>query len=73
MKTYTYTLGLCLLLLTGIAPVHAEQLALLESEDTWQTNLLFAPSPAQLKHEEKGRIMIYDGLTDVMVDPANNG
>ena len=63
-------MGLTLLLLAGVAPAQAEQLALLESQDTWQHNVLFEPTPTQLKREDKGSIMIYDGLTDVTVAKA---
>ena len=64
------TLGL--LLLAGVAPSQAEELALLDNQDTWQNNRLFEPTASQLKQEEHGRIMIYDGLKDTIVDKAMN-
>lgn len=38
--------------------------------DSWQTERLFKPSAADLKSEARGRVMIYDGLTDKMVERA---
>lgn len=38
--------------------------------NTWQMTRLFQPTQADLKRESKGRIMIYDGLTDKIVDRA---
>ena len=36
----------------------------------WQTVRLFYPSAADRKAEEKGRVMIYDGMTDREVSRA---
>jgi hypothetical protein len=39
--------------------------------DSWQEKMLFNPSPAQLQVEnERQRIMIYEGLTDMQVANA---
>ena len=38
--------------------------------NTWQMNRLFQPNQADLNREAKGRIMIYDGLTDKTVERA---
>ena len=37
---------------------------------TWQMTRLFQPTQADLKSESKGRVMIYDGLTDKTVERA---
>lgn len=37
------------------------------AQDTWQERLLFDPPQSQLKLEKRGRVMIYDGLTDRQV------
>ena len=41
-----------------------------ESSESWQTNRLLHPTDADLSSEKKGRIMIYDGITDKNVDRA---
>lgn len=38
----------------------------------WQERMLFSPSAQQLAMEARGRVMIYDGLTDRQVDRALN-
>ncbi len=38
--------------------------------DDWQLRMLNQPSEAQLALEKKGRVFIYDGLTDAQVDQA---
>ena len=38
--------------------------------DDWQLRMLNQPSEAQLALEKKGRVFIYDGLTDVQVEKA---
>jgi len=40
------------------------------AQDTWQERLLFDPPQSQLRVEERGRVMIYDGLTDKQVARA---
>jgi hypothetical protein len=40
------------------------------SADSWQMKRLFQPTHADLKSEAKGRVVIYDGLTDKMVERA---
>ena len=38
--------------------------------DAWQERLLFDPPQSQLDAEARGRIMIYDGLTDAQIAQA---
>lgn len=38
--------------------------------DAWQERLLFDPPQSQLDAETRGRIMIYDGLTDAQIAQA---
>ncbi len=40
------------------------------ASNTWQMTRLFQPTQADLNREAKGRIMIYDGLTDKTVERA---
>ena len=40
------------------------------SADSWQMKRLFQPTHADLKSEAKGRVMIYDGVTDKTVERA---
>jgi len=36
--------------------------------NTWQTNILTNPSEHQLQREKQGKVTIFDGLTDRLVD-----
>ena len=38
--------------------------------ESFQYNTLFDPTPARLKAEERGRVMIYDGLDNALVERA---
>ena len=40
------------------------------AQDAWQERLLFDPPQSQLMLEKRGRVMIYDGLTDRQVARA---
>ncbi len=53
--------------LTGLLLLSVEPWA---AADEWQVRMLNQPSEAQLALEEKGRVFIYDGLTDVQVESA---
>jgi hypothetical protein len=57
-------------LTAGYAPVYADELALLDTETTWQNNRLFAPTVHQRAQEQKGSVVIYDGLKDITVEDA---
>jgi hypothetical protein len=66
-------IGLCLLpLLCGTALAHLAVAADPDesSYDGFQRNALFEPSEAQLSAETKGRVMIYDGLEEDVVEQA---
>ena len=41
-----------------------------EANDGFQYNALFNPGPARLKAEARGRVMIYDGLDNAVVEHA---
>ena len=41
-----------------------------DANDSFQYNALFSPNPAQLKAEGRGRVMIYDGLDNAVVERA---
>jgi hypothetical protein len=41
-----------------------------DSMRAWQLSLLYEPSPAQLKVEDRGRVVIYDGLHGADIDRA---
>ena len=69
MKAYT-TLALrgsiltLSFLIAGIAqPSHA-------GEKSWQQQMLFEPTASQLTMERKGRIFIYDGMPNAVVQTA---
>jgi hypothetical protein len=42
----------------------------LAAADRWQERMLFDPPPSQLAAEQRGRIMIYDGMTEAQVARA---
>jgi hypothetical protein len=41
-----------------------------DTNQSFQYKTLFNPTPAQLKAEERGRVMIYDGLDSTVVERA---
>ncbi len=41
-----------------------------DSMRAWQTSLLYAPSEAQRRVEDRGRVVIYDGLHSTDIDRA---
>ncbi|MGD8852812.1 MAG: hypothetical protein PVI28_10440 [Gammaproteobacteria bacterium] len=40
------------------------------AEDGWQERMLFSPSAHQLELEQRGRVMIYDGMKDSQIRRA---
>ncbi|MGD2075835.1 MAG: hypothetical protein PVG38_13085 [Gammaproteobacteria bacterium] len=44
--------------------------ALQQAEQRFQFNALFNPSDSELRAEERGRVMIYSGLDEAMVEKA---
>ncbi len=56
-----------LLVVCGLAgPVNGPAVA----GDAWQERLLLDPPASQLRQEARGRVMIYDGLTDARIEQA---
>jgi len=41
-----------------------------QAADSWQEKMLFSPPPSQIELENRGRVMIYDGLTDTQIAQA---
>ena len=58
---------LIVLLMSALLAPHAWAA---DADDGFQYNALFSPSPAQLKAEDHGRVMIYDGLDNAVVERA---
>jgi hypothetical protein len=70
-KIYALSGSLLFLLHTFFVPVQADELdQVAMAIEQWQYNRLLNPSPADLKAEARGAIVIYDGLTDVTVNQA---
>ena len=65
MKTPLYTLFLIMFAITSVSHANEPQ-----SPGSWQMSRLFHPTQADLASEKKGKIIIYDGLTDKTVDRA---
>ena len=57
-----------IVLLMGILQAPLARAA--DANDGFQYNALFNPGPAQLKAETRGRVMIYDGLDNTVVERA---
>jgi hypothetical protein len=64
--TLSRAMSIVLLLGTLLAPLARAA----DANDDFQYNLLFNPTTAQLKIEERGRVMIYDGLANAVVERA---
>jgi len=68
MKIYAQITSAIILVSLYFLPVIAG--AAEQSSDAWQITRLFHPNQADLKGEAKGRVMIYDGVTDKVVEKA---
>jgi len=67
MKLLSFAAGvMALALFTGHNVSYAEP----PSAASWQMKRLFQPTHADLKSEARGRVMIYDGVTDKTVERA---
>ena len=64
--TLSRAMSIVLLLGTLLAPPARAA----DANDDFQYNLLFNPTTAQLRIEERGRVMIYDGLANAVVERA---
>jgi len=69
---HSITIALTLGLTGGPVTAKAGELDLFKAVDKWQMNRLFKPTRAQRTYERKGDVVIYDGLTDIMVEKAIN-
>jgi hypothetical protein len=69
---HSITIALTLGFIGGPATAHADELDLFKAVENWQMNRLFKPTRQQRTFESKGDVVIYDGLTDIMVDKAIN-
>lgn len=52
-------------LIAGLLPLSTPAVA-----GDWQEKMLFSPSDSQLELEQRGRVMIYDGLTEKQIARA---
>jgi hypothetical protein len=70
-KIYALSGSLLIFVNTFFVPVQADELDQVAlAMEQWQYNRLFSPSPADRKFEERGDVIIYDGLTDIEVNKA---
>jgi hypothetical protein len=78
MKTFTQrslsdetgTLSLLMFIVLFLGTLLAPLARAADANDSFQYNALFNPTTAQLSAEERGRVMIYDGLDNAMVERA---
>lgn len=54
----------------AVSVAHAGQPGPWGKIEKWQNNRLFQPTSGQKAQEAKGKVVIYDGLTDATVDKA---
>ena len=70
-KIYALCGSLLFLINTFFVPVQADELdQVAMAMEQWQQNRLFNPTPADREFEERGDVIIYDGLTDIDVKKA---
>jgi hypothetical protein len=67
MNALRHTRSFALVLASVLGSAQAAESA---SATEWQLALLFNPSEQQIKVEEKGRVVIYDGLKSAEVEKA---
>ena len=58
--------GVAVVVCLAISISHADERA----DADWQQAMLFQPDSAQLQREKAGRVMIYQGVTDKVIDQA---
>ena len=66
----TATLSRLMFIVSLIGSLLAPLAQAADANDGFQSNALFNPTPAQLKAEARGRVMIYDGLDNTVVERA---
>jgi hypothetical protein len=69
LSIYSIIIGLALGTAV-VAPVLAQQPDPLDAQEAWQNNRLLTPTSHQRAQEEKGRVIIYDGLKDTTIEKA---
>ena len=67
MNASGYPLAAALTAFTFLVPAQVAQAG---SAEDWQLQLLLDPSEQQLRVEDKGRVVIYDGLKSTEIDTA---
>ena len=66
----TGTVSLLILIVLIMGTLLAPVTKAADADDGFQYNALFNPTPAQLKAEDRGRVMINDGLDSAVVERA---
>lgn len=70
MLIHSITFVLALWSAAATAPVQAQQPVAQEAQNAWQSNRLFAPTAHQREQEQRGSVVIYDGLKDATIERA---
>lgn len=65
---HSITIVLTLWFAVASVPVKATQPTSRDAQDAWQNNRLFAPTAHQREQEQKGSVVIYDGLKDITIE-----